>query len=90
LRPRPDGSYYIFDAEVLIENCGEGYAFLNSEYQGLAIETVAVETRIGAADFPHTSLLMFLSAPAGLAPRAAITMLGIGPPLPCGGYGWCY
>jgi hypothetical protein len=88
LRPRPDGSYYTFDAEVLIETCGQGYAFLNGEYQGLAIGTLT-----GASDDPHILLLMFLSAPEGFAPRAAITMLGIGPPVPCGGlgsWGWCY
>jgi hypothetical protein len=79
LRPRPDGSYYVFDAGVLIENCGQGYAFLNGEYQGLAIET-AIETLSGCAD---ASVLMFLTVPEGFAPRTAITMLGIGPPLPC-------
>jgi hypothetical protein len=77
LRPRPDGSYYTFDAEVLVENCGEAYAFLNGEYQGLAI---------GAWDY-YTSLLVILSAPEGFAPRAAITMLGRGDYTPCG---WCY
>ena len=86
LRPRPDGSYLVFDAEVLIENCGEGYGFLNGEYEGLATETL---TQPGAYDLHH-SLLMFLSAPEGFAPRVAITMLGIGAVLPCRGYGWCY
>ena len=82
LRPRPDGSYHTFDAEVLIENCGEDYAFLNGEYQGLAIETLT-----GNASDAYPSLLMFLSAPEGFAPRAAITMLGIGPLLENDGWG---
>jgi hypothetical protein len=84
LRLRPDGSYSTFDAEVFIENCGEAYAFLNGEYQGLAIENL---TQPGAWDWHH-SLLMFLSAPDGFAPRAGITMIGIGPILPGRGYAW--
>ena len=82
LRPRPDGSYYVFDAEVLIENCGADYAFLNGEYQGLAIQP---DLAINTWDY-YAWLLIFLSVPEGMVPRAAITMLGEGAYWSCG---WC-
>jgi hypothetical protein len=81
LRPRSDGSYYVFDAKVLIENCGADYAFLNGEYEGLAIQPDLVA--IDSWDY-YPWLLMFLSAPEGFAPRAAITMLGEGDYWSCG------
>lgn len=67
LSPHLDGSFYVFDVRLSIENCGASYDFLNEDFVG-----VATDTEDGAWDYDDW-LLMFLSTPGWELP-AAITM----------------
>jgi hypothetical protein len=67
--PHLDGSFYVFDVDLIIENCNASYAYLNGPLEGLA-----TATQSGYWDYDE-SLLMFLSTPDEAGPRAAVTML---------------
>jgi hypothetical protein len=67
LTPHTDGEFYVFDVELLIENCNATYDFLNAQFSGLATETQ--DSYWGYDDW----LVMFVSTPDG-EPPAAITM----------------
>jgi hypothetical protein len=68
LTPHQDGEFYVFDVELLIENCNATYAFLNNRFIGLA-----TETQDNYWDYDDW-LVMFVSTPDGVQLPAAITM----------------
>lgn len=63
-------AYYVFDVDLVIASCKTSYASFNGVFEGLA-----TESQSSAWDYDET-LLMFLSAPEGSAPRPAISMIG--------------
>ena len=67
--PHLDGSFYVFDVDLIIENCDESHAYLNGRFEGLA---TATQDNYWGYD---QSLLMFLSTPGEGGPRAAVTTL---------------
>lgn len=68
LLPHLDGRYDVYDVHLRITNCNNQFAYLNTEFDGLATETQG-----GAWDY-DIWLVIFLSAPAGPPPRPAVTM----------------
>jgi hypothetical protein len=68
LTPHLDGEFYVFDVELLIENCNASYGFLNTRFTGLA-----TETQNGYWDY-DTWLVMFVSTPEGAELPVALTM----------------
>jgi hypothetical protein len=70
LVPHLDGSADIYDVSLTIENCGGPYAYLNGQYDGLALYT-------SSTYWDYDGLLrMWLSKPQGMTPPAALTTLG--------------
>lgn len=69
LRPHADGRVYVFDVDLVIENCAASYAHLNRAFEGLATETQ--DNYWGYDDW----LVMVLSTPEGPVPRLALTMI---------------
>lgn len=70
LTPHADGKYYVFDVELLIENCNAAYDFLNATFSGLATETQ--DNYWNYDDW----LVMFVSS-QDLGSPAAITMYAV-------------
>lgn len=70
LTPHADGEFYVFDVELLIENCNPTHDFLNAKFSGLA-----TETQDNYWDYDDW-LVMFVSTPDGESP-AAITMYAL-------------
>ena len=67
---RPDGTVGTFDITLMMENCNAAYAYLNGQYDGLALYTAS-------SYWDYDSLLrMWLSKPTGETPPAALTTLG--------------
>jgi hypothetical protein len=71
MAPHLDGSYYVFDVTLVIENCNAQFDDLNASYSGLASETQS-----GSWDYDF-NLVVFLSTPAGMAPAAAVSMYAV-------------
>jgi hypothetical protein len=69
LAPHADGRFYVFDVDLLIENCDAEHAYLNGRFEGLATES---QDNYWGYD---TWLLMFLSTPDGSPSRVALTTL---------------
>jgi hypothetical protein len=70
LVPHLDGAADIYDVTLLLESCTGGYAYLNGQYDGLALFTPS-------SYWDYDALLrMWLSKPTGEAPPAALTTLG--------------
>jgi hypothetical protein len=72
LTPHADGRFYVFDVELLIENCNAAYAHFNGAFEGLATETQG-----GYWDY-DSWLVMVLSTPHGMGPRSALAMISSG------------
>src|SRR5690606_36342111 len=70
VKPHGDGAFYVFDVELLIENCNAAHDFLNGSFSGLATET---QDNYWSYD---SWLVMFLSTPEG-EPPAAVTMYAV-------------
>ncbi|MEX2123060.1 MAG: hypothetical protein WD795_04140 [Woeseia sp.] len=68
LSPHLNGEFYVFDVDLIIENCDASHKFLNNEYSGLA-----TETQNSYWDYDDW-LLIFVSTPVGIESPAAITM----------------
>jgi len=68
LLPHLDGRYDVYDVHLRITDCNAQFAYLNSEFEGLATETQG-----GAWDY-DVWLVIFLSAPEGPPPRPAFNM----------------
>ncbi len=68
LLPHLDGRYDVYDVHLRITDCNAQFAYLDSEFDGLA-----TETQSGIWDY-DTWLVLFLSAPEGPPPRPAVTM----------------
>jgi hypothetical protein len=64
---RPDGTIGTFDITLLMENCTGPYAYLNGQYDGLALYTESSYWEYDA------NLRMWLSKPTGETPPAALT-----------------
>jgi hypothetical protein len=70
LVPHLDGAGDTYDVTLMMENCNGAYAYLNGQYDGLALYTAS-------SYWDYDSLLrMWLSKPTGEPPPAALTMLG--------------
>jgi len=71
LVPHLDGADDTYDVTLLMENCNGAYAYLNGQYDGLALPT-------SSSYWDYDTLLrIWLSKPAGQTPPAALTMLGL-------------
>jgi hypothetical protein len=70
LVPHLDGAADTYDVTLMMENCNGAYAYLNGQYDGLALFTAS-----SYWDY-HYLLRMWLSKPTGETPPAALTMLG--------------
>jgi len=68
LLPHLDGRYDVHDVHLRITDCTAQFAYLNSEFDGLATETAS-----SPWDY-DTWLVIFLAAPDGPPPRPALTM----------------
>lgn len=66
--PHLDGHFFVFDVDLLIENCNTDYDVLNSRFTGLA-----THTQNGYWDY-DTWLAVFLSAPSDAESPVALTM----------------
>jgi hypothetical protein len=67
---RSDGSANTYDVTLMMENCKGAYAYLNGQYDGLALYTTS-------SYWDYDSLpRMWLSKPTGETPPAALTTLG--------------
>lgn len=70
LVPHLGGGADTYDATLTMENCSGAYAYLNGQYDGLALYTAS-------SYWDYDSLLrMWLSKPMGQTPPAALTTLG--------------
>jgi hypothetical protein len=70
LVPHHGGAADTYDATLTMENCSGAYAYLNGQYDGLALYTAS-------SYWDYDSLLrMWLSRPLGQTPPAALTTLG--------------
>jgi hypothetical protein len=69
LTPNADGRVYVFDVELIMENCRASYSYLNRAFEGLA-----TETQDNAWGYDNW-LVMLLSTPEGPVPRLALTMI---------------
>ena len=70
LVPHLDGAADTYDVTLMMENCNGAYAYLNGQYDGLALFTAS-------SYWDYDSLLrMWLSKPTGETPPAALTTLG--------------
>jgi hypothetical protein len=70
LVPHLNNAADTYDVTLMMENCNGAYAYLNGQYDGLALNTAS-------SFWDYDSLLrMWLSKPAGATPPAALTMLG--------------
>ena len=70
LIPHLDGADDTYDVTLMMENCNGAYAYLNGQYDGLALPT-------SSSYWDYDSLLrMWVSKPAGETPPAALTTLG--------------
>jgi hypothetical protein len=67
--PHADGRFYVFNVDLVIENCDTEYAYLNGRFEGLATES---QDNYWGYD---SWLLMLLSTPDGSAARVALTTL---------------
>jgi hypothetical protein len=70
LVPHLDGAADTYDVTLTMENCDGAYAYLNGQYDGLALYTAS-----SYWDY-DSQLRMWLSKPTGKTPPAALTTLG--------------
>ena len=70
LVPHLDGAADTYDVTLMIQNCNGAYAYLNGQYDGLALYTAS-----SYWDY-DSQLRTWLSKPTGATPPAALTMLG--------------
>jgi hypothetical protein len=70
LVPHLDGAADTYDVTLMMENCNGAYAYLNGQYDGLALFTAS-----SYWDYDY-QLRMWLSKPTGETPPAALTTLG--------------
>ena len=70
LVPHLSGAADTYDVTLMMENCNGAYAYLNGQYDGLALFTPS-------SYWDYDGLLrMWLSKPTGETPSAALTTLG--------------
>lgn len=70
LVPHLNGAADMYDVTLVMENCNGAYAYLNGQYDGLALFTPS-------SYWDYDGLLrMWLSKPGGETPAAALTTLG--------------
>jgi hypothetical protein len=72
LAPHADGRFYVFDVDLLIEQCDAEHGYLNGRFEGLATESQ--DNYWGYDNW----LVMLLSTPEGAASRFALTTLAEG------------
>ena len=70
LVPHLDGTADTYDVTLMMENCNGAYAYLNGQYDGLALFTAS-----SYWDY-DSNLRMWLSKPTAETPPAALTTLG--------------
>jgi hypothetical protein len=68
LLPHLDGQYDVYDVRLRIRSCNAQFAYLNSEFEGLA-----TSAQSGSWDYDYW-LVFFLAAPNGAPPRPAVTL----------------
>lgn len=65
-----DGAADTYDVTLMMQSCNGAYAYLNGQYDGLALYTAS-----SYWDY-DSQLRIWLSKPTGETPPAALTMLG--------------
>jgi hypothetical protein len=71
LQPHHDGQYNVYDVQLRITGCNTRFAYLNSEFEGLATPVKSGGFWDYGDDY---SLTLFLAAPDGPPPRPAVTL----------------